>query len=134
MIRKFELSDLKRVLEIEKTAFPKSPYSKSTFLHYYKNLRDNFLVHISKNKITGYIIFYSDGHIISIAVDKEYRRKGIGTQLVKEAICSSKHKHALVEVRKGNINAINFYEKIGFRKIGIIKNYYRNEDAIVLII
>lgn len=135
MIEKFKLSELKRILEIEKNSFPKSAYDRFTFLQYFDILHDNFLVHVSDSEIiTGYIIFYPDGHIVSIAIDKKYRRKGIGTLLVKEVIHRSKNDIALVEVRQSNIGALNFYYKIGFKKIGKINNYYGNEDAVVLII
>jgi len=33
MIRKFSFSDLEDILGIEKEAFPKSPYSRFTFLY-----------------------------------------------------------------------------------------------------
>ena len=32
-----------------------------------------------------------------------------------------------LEVRENNINAIKFYEKLGFVKVRTIKNYYGNE-------
>ena len=40
--------------------------------------------------------------------------------------------HILLEVRKSNTNAIEFYKHIGFNEIRTIKNYYDNEDAIVM--
>lgn len=37
-------------------------------------------------EIAGYIIFYPQGHIVSIAVHPAYRRRGIGTELVVEVL------------------------------------------------
>ena len=40
----------------------------------------------------------------------------------------------LLEVRAGNVPAIGLYEKNGFAKIGLRKEYYQNpkEDALIL--
>lgn len=136
MIRKFEKEDLEEILKIEKEAFPKSPYSRFTFLYFAKNYPDNFLVYVEKTtgKIIGYIIFYDEGegHIASIAVLPGYRRKRIGTKLVEEVLKVTKGK-AMVEVRKSNEIAINFYKKLGFSLRYVIQMYYGDEDALVMV-
>ncbi|MHC1567948.1 MAG: ribosomal protein S18-alanine N-acetyltransferase [Candidatus Syntropharchaeia archaeon] len=133
MIRKFRKSDLRRILEIEKEAFPKSPYDIFTFSYFYRIYPDFFLVH-EEREITGYIIFNpEDGHIASIAVHPDYRRRGIGTKLVEEVFKRTGRK-AYIEVRESNKGAQEFYKKIGFRKKGIISKYYGSEDAIVMVI
>ncbi|MFP3309514.1 MAG: N-acetyltransferase [Acidilobus sp.] len=78
------------------------------------------------------------GHVISIAVLAEYRRRGVGSALMKEAIdvLSSKYDVDAVylEVRVSNEPAIRMYEKFGFKKVRIIKGYYRDgEDAYVMV-
>jgi ribosomal-protein-alanine N-acetyltransferase len=139
-IRKFQLSDMKELLEIEKFSFPKSPYSEATFLSWYEIAKDTFLVAEVEKKIVGYIIGFCGsevGIVVSIAVHPNFRRKGIGTKLWKELLKLFKNnnvKIAQLEVRKSNSIAQNFYKKIGFKKIGVIKNYYENgEDAIVMV-
>ncbi len=138
MIRKFRYSDLKDILGIEKRAFPKSPYSKFTFLYYASAYPDNFLVYIPENneeglnKIVGYIIFYPDGHIVSIAVHPAYRRRRIGTELVGEVLKRTDG-NASVEVRESNEVAKEFYKHLGFSLQTIIPRYYGDEDALVMI-
>ncbi|ADL18683.1 N-terminal acetyltransferase [Acidilobus saccharovorans 345-15] len=78
------------------------------------------------------------GHVISIAVLAEYRRKGVGSALMQEAINVLKSKYDVdaiyLEVRVSNTPAINLYEKFGFEKVRIIKGYYRDgEDAYVMV-
>jgi len=119
LIRKFKLSDLATILGIEKEAFPKSPYNRFIFLYYASIYPDNFLVYVHKDpetglkKIVGYIIFYPQGHIVSIAVDPPYRRRGIGTELVEEVLKRTKGT-ASVEVRESNEVAKKFYMHLGF--------------------
>jgi len=138
MIRRFNWSDLEDILGIEKKAFPKSPYSRFTFLYYASAYRDNFLVYVHEdkgkglNKIGGYIIFYPDGHIVSIAVHPAYRRRGIGTKLVGEVLKVTKG-NASVEVRESNEMAKEFYTHLGFSLQVIIPKYYGDEDALLMI-
>ena len=134
MIRKFKSKDMKEILRIEKKAFPKMPYDELIFIFYAQIYPDNFLVYVgeSLDEILGYIIFRPGGHIVSIAVDPMYRRKGIGTKLVKEALKVS-NGNAKVEVRESNKIAQMFYKKLGFFESGSIIGFYDDEDAIVMI-
>ena len=84
------------------------------------------------NIIAGYIIFYPEGHIVSIAVHPAYRRRGIGTGLVAEVLKRTAG-YARVEVRESNERAKKFYKHLGFSLQTIIPGYYSDEDALVMI-
>jgi len=78
------------------------------------------------------------GHVISIAVLQEYRRRGIGSALMSEALKIFEEKYDVdsvyLEVRVSNQPAINMYEKFGFVKARRIRGYYRDgEDAYVMV-
>ena len=141
MIRKFTNSDLNAILRVEKEAFPKSPYDRFIFSYYAEAYPDNFLVYkyddagtgLSElSEIVGYIIFYPQGHIVSIAVHSAYRRRGIGTELVEEVLKRTEGV-ASVEVRTSNEVAKTFYEHLGFSLRTIIPRYYGDEDALVMV-
>lgn len=137
MIRPFSLSDLDKILQIELRSFPKSPYDWITFVNLYSQYHNTFLVYINKTKegneeICGYIIYSPDGHIISIAVHPNYRRRGIGTALLRKVFTSPCIKKAWAEVRRSNSVAQAFYLKLGFKITGIIPNYYGDEDAFII--
>jgi ribosomal-protein-alanine N-acetyltransferase len=85
-----------------------------------------------KEEILGYIIFTQDGHIISIAVHPQDRRKGIGAQLLQRAMKTPHLKKVWAEVRRSNQGAQAFYTKLGFQITGLVPNYYGNEDALIL--
>lgn len=85
-----------------------------------------------KVEIFGYIIFSRDGHIISIAVHSKHRRKGIGKQLLQRAMRTLHLKRVWAEVRNSNHGAQAFYSKMGFQMIGVVPNYYGNEDALIV--
>ncbi len=87
-VRKFVPKDLKRVFEIENMSFDQS-YGISMFQQLYE-MGIGFLVAEKNDYVIGYVMFWvkyeNQGHIISIAVDKNYRRQGAGTELLIRAI------------------------------------------------
>ncbi|HMK52920.1 MAG TPA: GNAT family N-acetyltransferase [Thermodesulfobacteriota bacterium] len=137
MIRPFSFSDLDAILEIESQSFPKSPYDWATFVNLQTLYPETFLVCVDTNhdlreEILGYIIFSRDGHIISIAVHLQHRRKGIGTYLLRRAMKTPRLRKVWAEVRKSNHGAQGFYSKMGFQIEGVVSNYYGNEDALII--
>ena len=118
IIREFKRPDVKRVLEIEIKSF-NDPYPANILVDIY-NLGAGFLVAQENNMVVGYIIFWikfeDDGHIISIAVDKSYRRMEVGSKLVETSLNIFKKynvKRIKLEVRAGNKGARKFYQKNG---------------------
>lgn len=115
-------------------------------------LPEAFLVAEINGKLVGYIMckieygfsnfkklgFVKKGHVVSVAVLEEHRKKGIGRALVEEAIGGAKIKKAdelYLEVRCSNNEAVRLYEKIGFIIKQRIKAYYRDgEDAYLMAI
>ena len=74
------------------------------------------------------------GHLVSLAVLPEHRRKGVATALMNRSMRVVEDygiKEYVLEVRVSNMAAINLYENaFGFEKIKIISHYYRDgEDA-----
>ncbi len=80
-----------------------------------------------------YDLIYDRAEIDYIIVDENYRNKGIATSLLKYLEKNNNLKNITLEVRNSNIKAINFYLKNGFLKSTIRKNYYNNEDGILMI-
>ncbi len=138
MIRRFHYADLDRILEIERHAFPKSPYDRGTFVSLQWLYPDSFLVYVQidsdrkESEIVGYIVFSRDGHIISIAVDPLWRRKGVGRALVETIFQDSRIRKVWAEVRTSNTGAQAFYRRLGFEVIGRAPNYYGDEDALII--
>jgi ribosomal-protein-alanine N-acetyltransferase len=148
-IREFRPEDLDAVVNINRICLPEN-YPPFFFLeHYYENPKI-FLVAEIGNTIVGYNMcriefgvsyirgdFTKRGHIISIAVLAEYRGRGIGYNLMSEALKRLKECGATevyLEVRVSNTPAIELYKKLGFKAHKIIKEYYRDgEDAYLMV-
>ncbi len=134
-IRICEKEHIKQVIEIENRCFD-HPYPDEVFYSYLGS--ELFIVYeISEDKnISGYVIGEEKagyGVIISIAVLPSYRRRGIGTSLMKAVQSRMGAEYFFVMVRISNRSAIDFYKGLGFKKAGMIKGYYQNgEDGMVM--
>jgi ribosomal-protein-alanine N-acetyltransferase len=132
-IRPFRKEDMDQILEIERQAFPKSPYPISAFRKYAAEFPNGFMVLERGDKIEGYIIFDDTGHIHSMAVRPGGRRSGAGSTLFRYAFDSVK-KGLWLEVRTSNQGAVAFYRSMGMKEIGTIPDYYGDDDALIMVL
>lgn len=91
---------------------------------------DSFFIAEMSDQPVGYCIATRDGkfaHLISIAVLREHRRKGVGRALLQhlvEYLVRRGVEELWLEVKTGNKEAIELYEKFGFARMMILENYY----------
>jgi len=141
LIDEMRPEDLDEVIAIEQVCFP-SPWPRQIFEMELKSKRSFKRVSRIGGVIAGYIIawmIYDEGHILNIAVHPEFRRRGIGENLMRDCLdyfSEKGAKYAILEVRRTNTGAIKLYEKLGFRSIGIRRGYYNDtgEDAIIMVL
>ena len=139
-IRRMESDDIDQVMKLEEQIFP-SPWSAESFSYRLEEKNFNMsIVGLSDNRIIAYAVSYvvfDEFHFSNIAVEKRFRGKKIGETLLwlslqigVEYNCS----FVQLEVRESNRQAIRLYEKYGFKKTGLRKNYYarENEDALLM--
>ncbi len=140
MIREYRVRDFRDIMEIDKEAF--SPRNPVYDVYIYVTYGSDLLVADIGGKVVGYVavmdIDRETSKIVSLAVKKEFRRKGIGFKLLSTAIerCKERRKKkVLLEVRVSNYPAQNLYKKIGFKIVDIIPNYYQDgEDAYLMVL
>ncbi len=87
-------------------------------------------------QIYGFVIYelHNDElRILNIAVDKEYRRQGVGRAIIEKMKkrLTQKRKRISLIVSERNLGAHLFFKSMGFRAIDIIDDYYddNNDDA-----
>ncbi len=145
-IRSINKQDFDQITQIEYDSFT-DPYPKELFLSLADFSSDLFLVAISEEKgktqILGYAIAEIEkarnqlnGHILSIAVSKFHRGKGVGSQLLLHLINLLKSRgcrRVFLEVRISNYIAKALYRKHMFREVELRRRYYEDgEDASVM--
>jgi len=131
--------DIPEVLEIENISFS-TPWSATSFLNEIYKPYSLTNVAVLGDQIIGYIcINYiaDEGHILNLAVHPHFRRRGIAKTLAEKVLKElgeNSCRYIYLEVRVSNFEARKFYEHLGFRVMGMRKNYYTmpTEDAIVM--
>lgn len=94
---------------------------------------------MKKDVMAGFICGYfaaDESDIAVVAVHPELRRLGIGSMLLdafEQALPDITHA-VFLEVRESNVPAIRLYEKHGYERVGLRKNYYKNpcENAVLM--
>jgi ribosomal-protein-alanine N-acetyltransferase len=128
---------LNNILKIEQESFV-NPWNIEMFLGAAQNKTAIFKVLIENETTLGYYIVSTvvdESEIITIAVNPKFRRQNLGkfmlSNILKE-VQEKKSKFIFLEARKSNTPALNLYKSFGVKEIGIRKNYYKNEDAVIL--
>ena len=103
-------------------------WEKKDFYTFISNQNNIFI--LSHPKPVGYLKARVTGdeiEIISILIDKKFRKIGIGKSLLNKLLniaLKKEIKNIFLEVSVENQIAINLYKKFNFIKVGKRKNYY----------
>ncbi len=137
MIRQMTQEDILAVTFIEKECFSQ-PWSEQGFSDALSQ-GAVFLV-AEEEAVIGYIGMYvsePEGEITNVAVAPDARNGGCGRALVsamQQWAARNRITRVVLEVRTGNQAAIRVYQKAGFVKLGVRKNFYQfpQEDADIM--
>ena len=134
-------SHIDGIIAIEKTSF-QQPWQRISFLNEL-SCRDALDV-VVLDPPGGQILAYAclrltldEIHLLKIAVAPRWRRRGIATWLLDSCLGLAQRRNArkaYLEVRRSNVSAIDFYDKVGFQIIGTRPKYYTDtgEDALIM--
>ena len=141
MIRLEMMTDahVEQIAQIEKLCFS-DPWSENSIASELKNSLSLWLVALDGDTVAGYIGSQSvlDGaDVMNVAVHPDFRRRGIGRELVtalSKGLQAKGIEFLMLEVRQSNEPAIALYENLGFVRVGLRPNYYRNprENALIM--
>ena len=138
LIREWKSGDNIAVAELEQKCFS-YPWNYEMVCE--TQNQNNFcgLVSVVDEQVVGYagaIFAFDIADIALVAVAPEYRRQKIAESVVKaliDELIDKKVEKIFLEVRVSNAPARSLYTKVGFKEIGVRKNYYEDaEDAIVM--
>ena len=116
-----------------------SPWSEKSLSEELGNSDSHFICALDGDELIGYIgvqEICSEAYITNIAVFEQYRGRGVGRALLKNACEGAKKRNCefiTLEVRRSNEAAISLYLSEGFEQAGIRKNFYSDptEDGII---
>jgi len=138
-VRIMRPEDLATVAQIEQDSYS-VPWSESTFRNLILRTDTDLICAEIDSELVGYAVCWyvvDQGELGNVAVDLPWRGRGIGGRLVLAILDRARRRGArevFLEVRRSNTTAQRLYRRLGFREIGVRKQYYVRpvEDALVM--
>ena len=129
------------IVRLEAASFS-SPWSREMLARELRN-PDVARVYVLRNRDRALLAFCAcwfivdELHINTVAVQREMRRRGLATKLLRFAFSEAAAAgitRATLEVRRSNEAALKLYERLGFQVQAVRPNYYSHpvEDGLIL--
>lgn len=138
LINKMSISHLEKIKDVLSSEFDNF-WTYSVFKSELENPNSKYFIAIQNEEIVGFAGIWKaidDMHITNIVTKISKRHLGIASMLLEKLIEVSKEENVnslTLEVSENNTYAIKLYEKYNFKKFGLRKNYYaQNENAIIM--
>src|SRR6059036_863848 len=131
--------DMPEVLQTEQESF-EFAWTEEDFLRCLRQRNCIGMVAELGEKVVGFMIYElhkNKLHILNFAVDPQWRRRGVGAQMVAKLISKlSSHRRTRItlEVRETNLSAQLFFRAQGFRAVRVMRTFYEDsgEDAFLM--
>lgn len=148
-LRRCSAAEIPSVIIVNEKTLPEH-YSDVFYYDILGSFPEGFLVAETAGQVVGYLMLRVEfgfsnikgfsltkkAHVVSVAVLKEHRRKGLGWALMEEGhktVAAKGCKEVFLEVRIGNTPAIELYKRMGYYTAQRLYSYYRDgEDALLM--
>ncbi len=131
--------DMPEVLDIEDRSF-EFPWLEEDFIHCLRQRNCIGMVAEHEDRVVGFMIYELHKtriHVLNFAVAPDYRRRGVGRQMVAKLVgklSSQRRSRIVLEVRETNLAAQLFFRDNEFRAVSVMRAYYEDtpEDAYLM--
>jgi ribosomal-protein-alanine N-acetyltransferase len=138
-VRPMRWPDIEPVHRLESELFTVDPWSIEQFWSELAQQSRAYAVAVDGERIIGYagaFLLAPDSDVQTIAVSPRDQGRGVGaillTWLIEQAVAQG-CRQMLLEVRSDNVPAIAMYERFGFERISVRRDYYeRGVDAVIM--
>lgn len=138
-VRPMRWPDIEAVHRLEAELFTVDPWSVEQFWSELAQPTRAYAVAVDGERVIGYagaFLLAPDSDVQTIAVSPRDQGKGVGavllTWLIDRAVAEG-CRQMLLEVRSDNSPAIAMYERFGFERISVRRDYYeRGVDAVIM--
>lgn len=131
-----------KLYKIEQGCFPTDAFDKEYMSFLVTDRNCICLVYKVEEEVVAFIMGWIvsnyrpvQGHILTLDVSPEHRRKGIGLKLLmrlEEELQGRGVGVCLLEVREDNVPAFTLYLKMGYKKQATLEGYYGTADGLLL--
>lgn len=132
-------ADLEDIVALETRLFGAGAWSRGMFLSELDAPWRHYRVAEHDGRILGYagIALGETAQVMTIGVDPQHRRRGIGRLLFGDLLAAARTfgaREIILEVRVDAAAPQAMYTEFGFTPVGVRKNYYQSEgiDALVM--
>jgi [ribosomal protein S18]-alanine N-acetyltransferase len=125
--------DVPEVLAIENKRF-EFPWSEEDFVRSLRQRNCIGMVALHNDKVLGYMVYEMHKnrmHLLNIAVDPDYARRGVGTQLIEELVAKllqQRRARLTFDVRETNLPAQLFLRDCGLKAVNTLPKFYKDTD------
>jgi [ribosomal protein S18]-alanine N-acetyltransferase len=135
------IKNLDTFYRIELQCFKEEAFAKQQIGYLLTDYNTISLEAKADSETAGFIIAqieYEDrefGHIVTLNVAPNYRKKGVATKLLTEVEGYLKQRgvsECRLEVREDNHAAIKLYHKLGYETVGKLERYYGKKHGFYL--
>jgi len=134
-IQKAIKEDAKKLFILENEVFKNDTMMLSLSSFYY-HLKNNTIFIVEEDEsILGYILWLERNkyfRLYSLCISTNFQGHGLGKKLLEYSFEKMPKRAMELEVRLSNQKAIKLYEKFEFKKVKILKDFYENEDGVLM--
>lgn len=131
-LREYRREDFERLWELDQRCFSSDiAYSRRELAYYLQGKTAICLLAWENQRLLGFILGHrvprGFGHIVTLDVEPEARKLGIGSilmQALEERFKTARCTSIFLEVAVNNWVALSFYEKHGYSVVKTLRHYY----------
>ena len=131
-LREYSPQDFEQLWELDQRCFtPEIAYSRRELSHYLGRKTAICLIAERSGRLAGFIVGQADprgfGHVITLDIDPDERKLGIGStlmQTLEQRFLAASCKSILLEVAVNNREGLSFYKKHGYSVLKVLRHYY----------
>ncbi len=136
-LRPMTADDIGAALALEERVYAQA-WSRQVFTDELDQPTRRYIVADVASSLAGYggvMLVGDEAHITTVVVDPLHRQSRIGTRLMLALVdkaLGAGAKALTLEVRVSNEAAQALYRRFGMAPVGVRKQYYRDEDALIM--
>jgi ribosomal-protein-alanine N-acetyltransferase len=130
-LRDYGPGDLDALYELDRACFPPGiSYSKRMLRYFLAQPGAICIVAESGGSVAGFLLAESEGstgHIITLDITAEQRRRGLGSALLEKAerrLATRGVREVEIETATENEAGVAFWHRHGYRDSGVLRGYY----------